>query len=172
MIEIGNLLVEPEMDAGDGRVLEVADLLTNCLALSLCGQKGLKRIKGEREDEIVERLFRSFLSSHSHSDLRVVDAKSFHGTTEMQRAAMGSNVFSRGVIQVSERESGHAHVTSGGGLHGLAHDLGCCGDGDPVYVLAKSADQDGMPEALDSILGLTVRIEPLLERLPVVALYG
>jgi hypothetical protein len=29
-----------------------------------------------------------------------------------------------------------------------------------------------MPEARDSILGLTVRIQPLLERLPVVALYG
>src|SRR5437868_7649354 len=132
MIEIGNLLVEPEMDASNRRVLEVADLLTNCLALSLCGQKGLKRIKGEREDEIVERLFRSFLSSHSHSDLRVVDAKSFHRAAEMQCSTMRADVLARSVIQVGERESGHAHVARGGGFHGFAHDLGCCGDGDPV----------------------------------------
>jgi len=84
---------------------------------------------------------------------------------------MRANVIARGVIQVGERQSGHAHVARCRGLHGFAHDLGRGGNRDAVEFLAESADQDGMPEPTDGILRLPVRIEPLLESLPVVSLH-
>jgi hypothetical protein len=58
------------------------------------------------------------------------------------------------------------------GLHGLADDLRRGGDRDAVEFFTQRADQNRVPEARDSILRLAVRIEPLLERLSVVALHG
>ena len=88
----------------------------------------------------------------------------------MQFATAGANVVSGVVVEVGERDGGHSHFAGGGGLHGLADHLCGGGNGDQVELLAKRADQDRPPEALDRPPGLSVLIEPVLERLPGVAL--
>ena len=96
----------------------------------------------------------------------------FDGAAEVQDSAAGPNVVAGCVVQVGERDGGNSHVAGRGGLHGFAHDLGGGGDGNQVEFFAESADQDGMPEAVDGLFRLAVLVEPVLEGLSGVALLG
>src|ERR1700747_390505 len=110
MIEIRDLAVEPKVDAGDGRVLEVGDLLTKRAALVPHWQDRLQGIEGKREDKIVKSLFSSLFAAQANPDLRGVSDEALHGTTKMQCSAMRANVIAGGVVQVGERQSGYAHL--------------------------------------------------------------
>src|SRR5579862_387290 len=54
VIEIGDLAVEPQVDAGDRRVLKMADLFTESSALGSLGDNSFQRVKGEGEDQEVK----------------------------------------------------------------------------------------------------------------------
>ena len=56
VVEIGNLAVEPEVDAGDGRVLEVSDVLAQRRALGSLREDAVERVEGQGEDDVVEGL--------------------------------------------------------------------------------------------------------------------
>ena len=62
VVEIGNLAVEPEVNAGDGRGFEVADLFAKRRAFWDLRKDTVEIIEGQREDEIVEGLFRICIS--------------------------------------------------------------------------------------------------------------
>ncbi len=98
--------------------------------------------------------------------------ETFDGLAEVEFAAARADVVAGGVVEIGERDGGHAHVAGGGRFHRFANDLRGGGDGDEIEFFAEGADQDGAPEAFDGMFGLTVLIEPLLERLSGVALRG
>ncbi len=52
VVEIGDLAVEPEVDAGDGRGFEVADLLADRGALGRVGKDSIESVEGEGEDQV------------------------------------------------------------------------------------------------------------------------
>ena len=54
MVEIGNLAIEPQMNARDGRVLEVCKLLANRRTLWSIGKDAIQGVEGKRHDEIVK----------------------------------------------------------------------------------------------------------------------
>ena len=54
MIEIGNLAIEPEVDAGDGRVFEMESLFAQRGALGRVGQDAIQGVEGKCQDQEVE----------------------------------------------------------------------------------------------------------------------
>jgi hypothetical protein len=54
VVEVGDLAVEPQVDAGDGGVLEVGELLADGCALGRFGKNAVEGVEGEREDEVVK----------------------------------------------------------------------------------------------------------------------
>ena len=81
----------------------------------------------------------------------------------MEFAATGTDVVTSFVVEVGEGDGWDSHVAGGGRLHGFANDLRGGGNGNEIEFLAEGADEDGLPEALDGLFGLSVVIEPLLK---------
>ena len=57
VVEVGDLAVEPEVDAGDGRVFEVVEISRE--GVRSRGQRGaaIESIERQSEDQVVEYLF-------------------------------------------------------------------------------------------------------------------
>src|SRR5262249_31347166 len=124
MIETGNLAVEPEMDAGDGRIFEVRDLFSERCALGRLRKRRLECVERKRDDQIVERFFRLFGSTNADAHLRRISSEGFDGATKTKNTLAGTNIIARGVVKVGERKGRHSHVTCGRSLHRFAYDLG------------------------------------------------
>ena len=57
MVEVGDLAIEPEVNAGDGTGFEVGEVFAQGRGVGSLWQDTVDRVEGEGEDEIVERLF-------------------------------------------------------------------------------------------------------------------
>src|ERR1700733_5729937 len=158
MVEVGDLAVEPQVDTGDGCGLKVGELLAQGCGFRSLGQDAVEIFEGQSEDKVVKEFV--FLG-RANSDLRGLGGESFEGGAEADFSAAGADVVSGAVVEVSQRDGGNAHVAGFGGLHGFADNLGGVGDGDEVEVFAESADQDGLPEALDGVGSLSVAMAPV-----------
>jgi hypothetical protein len=58
VVKIGNLPVEPEVNAGDGGGFKVSELLAERSTLGSFGKNAVEGIEGQGEDEIVEGFLR------------------------------------------------------------------------------------------------------------------
>src|SRR5258708_23933829 len=110
--------------------------------------------------------------SKAHAYLRRSGLESLDRASEFERAASRADVVSGGVVEVGERKSGNAHMAGSGRHHRYANDLRGGGDGDAIEILAECADQDGMPETLNCLLGLMMLVEPFSKWFSGVALLG
>ena len=54
VIEIGNLAVEPEVDAGDGRVFKVRELFANGRALGGFGKNAIESVERKGQDQEIK----------------------------------------------------------------------------------------------------------------------
>ena len=57
VVEVGDLAIEPEVNAGDGRGFEVGELIAQGRGFRALRQHALEAVEGQSENQIVERLF-------------------------------------------------------------------------------------------------------------------
>src|SRR5258708_38292343 len=104
--------------------------------------------------------------------MRGICHESFDRTAEVQHATAAADVVSGRIVEVGEGDGWNSHVARGGRLHRFADYLGGGGNRNQIEFLAEGADQDRAPEAVDRLSGLAVMVEPVLEGLSRVALFG
>src|ERR1700722_1694294 len=90
----------------------------------------------------------------------------------MNLATACSDIIAGAIVEISERNAGNAHVTSGGRLHRPPNHLCGVGDRNQIEIFAEGADQDWLPETFDGVAGLAVLKKPLLKRTPGITLPG
>ena len=163
MIEVADLAIEPEMDAGDRRRRELAERGSQRRSRRSVGQHAPQHIERDRQNQIVEFLF---LPVRRHVYGKRHGLERFHAGAKLDLSATCANVVSGGAVQVGERHGWNSHAPGSRRLEKrLAHHLRRIGYGNPIEIFVQGADQDCLPETLDGLLGLSVSFEPVEKRL-------
>src|SRR5882762_4095150 len=143
---MGNLAVEPEMDAGDGRGLEVADHLTHRSGLGCLRENPINPLKGQRQHQVIEHFF-ALADAESHS--RRLDTKLIERAAKLHLTAAGLDIVPGGIVQSRQWDGWNAHMPRGRRLHGFPYYLGSGGNRYPVQIFTEGADQDRLPKSLN-----------------------
>src|SRR5579872_1771139 len=161
VVEGGNFAVEPQVNARDGRVLELAELRGQLSAAFVLRQRGQQRghgFEGQGDDHTVRRTD-SAGSVHFPSVPRGADSVDTGAQANFSTAL--ADVLNRLVIKLAERNGGNAHATAFRRKQkGFAENFGRVMDGDAVEVFIESAHEDGLPEAVDGALCLAMTMQP------------
>src|ERR1700682_1496815 len=156
-----DLAVKPQVDSGDRRRIEVAQLLF---------QRLCQRVRGKQRRSVVEwrcqhcEIKLLLTSVAGDGDALVPRIHGGDGSAQKNFAATFANIADRAAVEIGKRHAGNTHLPCLCRLQKrLAKDLKRVADRNTVQIFIQRAHQYDFPEMLDRAMSLAVAQEPLLE---------